>query len=870
MPLETPFLPNLSYFDNSSRYNRPSEQQCCIKTVTLWLFTSFEREREMATMTKKSITKIFLHEHTLELNDKMEEYKFKCCVCNQGISDWHHYRCSMCSKTRIHEYPCSEIPLQIDHHPLHPHHSSFFASSSKFHSNLCDFCGKNCKGAFMYKCIDCPFVLDVKCALLSATATKKIQFRKQQQQQQQPNHSHPLILCDMVKSFDYTCCCCGLTIDGDCVYVCLQCKGLFHNSCAELPLEIKHPFHSSHPLVLSQPLKNQFFYCGVCHQELHRLNYLCSKCRFVLDVDCAPLKPEQGQIQQFRHPHPLIFCNNKENFPSTCYACDLPLADSIYFCPECPALLHKSCADLPPEIEHLLHPHHTLTLNYCWRTGHTVGPYCNACLGTCHGFFYKCCCCEWYMDVRCACLPKSTILRWSKIHYHPLALIFRTENVCWRCNICDKYINTPFFRCLLCRFELHVHCISRLPPTLKYHNHVHSLTFTNCPIKDRPDEDANAEFYCDACEKRRDLAQPTYYCKVGCQFVAHPHCVVSEIIQILEEEWWKHEKVEESLALTLTEFLDSFTKDENEEVQGLFKAYIWDVRDKSSTFPKILGFGDSYAHLDKVSTWILRKYVSRVEIAMPWGKWDTTSKVIKDGHFMILENHISILKALFSKYTNFNIESRLSTKATMLFVMTICEAIHSMCNTKVMDITTSLLLTWFNYFAFAQYAGSKILFVTDHLTKLVRAHFGFQVGHDVLVDLSLAECNVQITKQHTGIDSIDISIIEEDEESVDSEELAIIEENKEIVDSEELTIIEEDEEILDSEELAIIEDKETHYLWEKVDSMQLTIIKLDEAIKELGKKKQALLKKRKRWCIRKECLIDALELEGQMAGTRLL
>lgn len=153
---------------------------------------------------------------------------------------------------------------------------------------------------------------------------------------------------------------------------------MFHNSCAELALEIKHPFHSSHPLVLSQPLKNQFFNCGVCHQELHRLNYLCSKCRFVLDVNCARLKPEQGQIQRFRYPHPLIFCNNKENFPCTCYACDLPLADSIYFCPECSALLHKSCADLPREIEHLLHPHHTLTINYRWSTEHTVDPHCNA------------------------------------------------------------------------------------------------------------------------------------------------------------------------------------------------------------------------------------------------------------------------------------------------------------------------------------------------------------------------------------------------------------------------------------------------------------------------------------------------------------
>ncbi|KAF5941228.1 hypothetical protein HYC85_022395 [Camellia sinensis] len=146
----------------------------------------------------------------------MEEYEVKCRVCKQGISDWQHYRCSddFCT-TRIHEYPCSEIPFQIDHHPLHPHHSSLFASSGSLHPNRSDVCGNSCEEAFKYKCVDCPFMLDVKCALLTATATKKIQFQKQQQQQ--PNHFHPLILCDMVKSFDYTCCCCGLSIDGDCL-----------------------------------------------------------------------------------------------------------------------------------------------------------------------------------------------------------------------------------------------------------------------------------------------------------------------------------------------------------------------------------------------------------------------------------------------------------------------------------------------------------------------------------------------------------------------------------------------------------------------------------------------------------------------------
>ncbi|KAI7988066.1 hypothetical protein LOK49_LG13G00095 [Camellia lanceoleosa] len=394
-----------------------------------------------------------------------------------------------------------------------------------------------------------------------------------------------------------------------------------------------------------------------------------------------------------------------------------------------------------------------------------------------------------------------------------------------------------------------------LPPTLKYNNHIHRLTFTNSPIKDHQDEDDEAELYCDACEKRRDLAQATYYCE-KCHYVAHPHCVVSEIIHILEEKWSKHENVEEPPALTLKEFLDSFSEDENKEVKGFFEAYRRDVRGETGIFKNIKNSElRRSAQLDKVSARVMKKLVFEVDVAMPWENWDSTSKVIKDGNYMILENQVSILKVLFSKYGDFSNRSRLSTKAIMLFIMTVCEAVYNMCNTKVVDITTSLLLTWFHSFALAQYANFEIMFVIARLTKLVRAHFGLQADRDVPVDLKLAGLSVQIAKQLAVIDSKALAIVKQDGETDD--------------------------------------------LRKKVDSMQLTISKLDEAIQELennkqaiGKKKQALgkkkqkhalekekealeknkkalLKTREEKCVRKECLIDALELEGQMAGTNL-
>ncbi|CAL5423508.1 unnamed protein product [Camellia sinensis] len=433
------------------------------------------------------------------------------------------------------------------------------------------------------------------------------------------------------------------------------------------------------------------------------------------------------------------------------------------------------------------------------------------------------------MDVRCAFLSKPALMR-SKIHRHPLALVCGEDNAlvyCYTCsNLCLSRI--PFFRCVWCNVNQHVHCISALPPTLKYNNHVHPLTLTYCPIKDRPDEDDNAEFYCDACEERRDLALPTYYCKDGCQFVAHPHCVVPEIIHSLEEEWSKHGKVEELRALTLKEFLDSFTEDENKEVQGLFKAYERSVQgEKGKILLCLYQDEDEDEDEDNKTDMIkvlMKKFVSGV--TLPWENWDSTSKVIDDGNNMILENQVSILEVLLSKFGNFSKSSRLGTKATMLFTMTVCEAVHDICSTRIGEITTSQLLIWLHSFALAQYAGFEIQFVIARLTELVRTHFGHQADYDIPVDLELAKMGVPIATLLAVVDSKELTNIEQDGETDDD-------------------------------------------LWKKV-SWQLTIMKLDETIEDLKKKKQALLKMQEVRCSRNECLGDVLDLMGQMAGTSLL
>ena len=75
-----------------------------------------------------------------------------------------------------------------------------------------------------------------------------------------------------------------------------------------------------------------------------------------------------------------------------------------------------------------------------------------------------------------------------------------------------------------CNFNLHLLC-GPLPTTIKHRRHVDPLKLKNFYIDDYDEDD----FYCDACENRRDPRQPVYYCPQGCPFVSEVECVISEV-----------------------------------------------------------------------------------------------------------------------------------------------------------------------------------------------------------------------------------------------------------------------------------------------------------------------------------------------------
>ncbi|GFS31134.1 hypothetical protein Acr_00g0015820 [Actinidia rufa] len=390
-------------------------------------------------------------------------------------------------------------------------------------------------------------------------------------------------------------------------------------------------------------------------------------------------------------PIPLILCDKNKNFCYKCSCCKLPIeiqGGSLYACLQCRALLHKSCAHLPQKMEHPLHPSHPLVLLY----GCDLFT-CQVCSGTIQGFWYYCSECKFYMDVRCAALKPTENNKCYKLFadlpqvidhlLHP-----RTHSQLPLCAAIPRS-----FVAFVAIFNLHVHCVSILPRTLKSNNHVHplTLTLTDSPIKDHADEDDNAEFYCGACEELRVLADPSYYCE-ECTYVAHSHCIVSKNISILEEECSKgasdtsgseclqeecsgqesnvsgteeeecsgqdsnaseSEYVEEPPSLTLKEFLDSFDRIEKNHVESLSQYY-----DVIKHYCR-----SGFSRLDKIIELTIRNYELANQIEVPWQDWDeSTLKVVPVGEYMIPDHWAPILRALIAKYGEHRLQLQMDFK----------------------------------------------------------------------------------------------------------------------------------------------------------------------------------------------------------------
>ncbi|XP_059631013.1 uncharacterized protein LOC132273922 [Cornus florida] len=470
------------------------------------------------------------HGHVLErygwtLEEILDcDYSCTCKGCGMRVSN-DFYGCEGCEYWLCRS--CYKLQPEMTH-PFHKEHPLTLLFEKG--DSSCYACFNKCKG-FIYNCLECKFDLDVKCATLIPTT-------KNHPDQRMFSHPHPLIPCNRDnKDVDFSCSMCDLPIPIKAIiYVCLDCRVIMDESCAQLIQQITHDFHP-HPLAL-QNFRSLFeHFCNACGDFKNGFHYRCSECNFILDVRCASLKPKAIENQlTFTHRHDLLpcDCDTKGNFSFLCSACAISIEDgTVYVCLECQLFLHKSCAELPPFIKHPFHSPHRLQLQdkkYSDRSSS-----CAACKCSVSGFKYWCAECHFAIDVACASLSYSTF-KFDQLHHHPLTFFSHnriSENEC----ICGRSLGLPFFRCVPCDFTLNLCCLPTLPHTIKHSCHDrHSLTLTRSPVLDNSSDDEDSEYYCDLCEKRRKYRDPTYYCE-ECHYVAHLSCVFDEIRPSLEREW---------------------------------------------------------------------------------------------------------------------------------------------------------------------------------------------------------------------------------------------------------------------------------------------------------------------------------------------
>ncbi|OMO97388.1 Zinc finger, PHD-type [Corchorus olitorius] len=231
-------------------------------------------------------------------------------------------------------------------------------------------------------------------------------------------------------------------------------------------------------------------------------------------------------LQHFAHQHRLVFVQDGQITASyqdrRCRCCEESTKGTPSYCcslKECKFFLHKSCAELPPTINHALHPKHALYLvdlasshpkpkraldflqitlddkleNRCYYCGMII-----------RGFTYRCIrsSCYFRLDVNCALSQPSLAENFpNSLHDHPLALVRSSFNYMRvflnqppdDCKACKKPIDEKdlHYKCFHCDhniFSLHKECVE-IPLQIKHpYDRLHSLSLFPYPLNSHREE----------------------------------------------------------------------------------------------------------------------------------------------------------------------------------------------------------------------------------------------------------------------------------------------------------------------------------------------------------------------------------------------
>ncbi|KAB1202660.1 hypothetical protein CJ030_MR2G025680 [Morella rubra] len=470
----------------------------------------------------------------------------------------------------------------------------------------------------------------------------------------------------------------------------------------------------------------------------------------------ATIKSEEQILRRF-HPHPMYFGSYNLRSSKYCVICNKmgKGSDPYYYCSVCDEYqIHKSClvSTLPQEIEHPIHAGH--------RLGRVDVPPLSMTCGSCVCYLnnqicFHCNECHFYLCFTCSHMAQ--LIRYKG---HPYNLRFMENNNLLsdgRC--CDAYEcickSSPLleefrltqgygFRSVGpgSYFNIHLLC-GPLPCTIKHSSHVDCLTLEDSIIED---DDPDDEYYCNTCEELRDPRVRVYYC-VECKFVAHVHCVISEVVSLLKgehgvvdtrnlgarmtvKEMLQNEASEniaekrENKRPWVREIINSLNEYEKEELVNCFEPQRWKIgnivgtsiedqetEDNEENFKVRLMNRPKWGNADPTKQWKFEEY---------------EQKSVNIEGYTLPRELAPILKDLFVKYGDVSRESKLNHKVKSVLLSCLCWTVDKMRKTLVVEISEDVLILWWCNLKGMLYAGFKVEFIVDRLKKVSRSYFDLE------------------------------------------------------------------------------------------------------------------------------------------------
>ncbi|XP_071736104.1 uncharacterized protein [Rutidosis leptorrhynchoides] len=453
----------------------------------------------------------FSHPHNLIMHQLPETIEVNCSGCNSSCTQTV-FVCWQCNFF-LHEQ-CYRATRSLKHplHPLHPLSLIPFPTypSNSFYCNSCNIIGTG----FSYSCANCEFDLHVQCAYSISMAAASFQNSHQFQELVPPtwNEHNSVVDHNAVPLFSYE----PLNSISD----------RYHSSSLDLPYDSVHqnsiPMTAQDSSMAAQNLDDS-------HNSIPSVQYpsidaiptslIPTAHDSILQNEPSISVPTSSQKPPNISQNPSMAQSEPSVFIPTAPSNPIPSTQDSSTSQTKPSVTQNESKD--NKIMHFSHPHNLTAIDLKEDEENEVT--CSGCEDTVIGKGYSCVepTCDFHLHESCFQLKK--VLDHKSHPEHQLTLLalapYNNKNGEFTCNACFSDGTGFCYHCSVCKFDLHIQCVS-LPETMKRSDHEHLLKlFYSCPVKNE-----DYTFSCDVCHGEVQKDRWVYYCE-SCDYGTHLGCV---------------------------------------------------------------------------------------------------------------------------------------------------------------------------------------------------------------------------------------------------------------------------------------------------------------------------------------------------------